>query len=138
MALRWEIRHDLELVDSVAEGPVTREELEAHLDDVVIQNALRYKKLFDGTMLVPAYDDNDVLMMGARLSAYTANFDNGPLALVGTRPEVVEAFRRFVNISPSDRPAAVFADRASALAWLEEKARLAAQFARLSEDVRKG
>lgn len=121
MPIRWEILHDERFVHIVADGPLLREELEAHFDDMVVQNALSYAKLFDATKMEPVYDDNDVLMMGARLSAYTAHFDSGPLAVVGDRPEVVLAFKRFVNMSPSDRPAALFPTEAAARTWLRER-----------------
>jgi hypothetical protein len=121
MPMRWEILHAERFVHIVAEGSLTRAELEAHFDDLVVQDALGYAKLFDATKLEPVYDDDDVLMMGARLSAYTANFDSGPLAVVGDRPEVVVAFKRFVNMSPSDRPAALFPTEAAARAWLRER-----------------
>ena len=79
-------------------------------------------KLFDATLIEPKYDDHDVLMMGARLSAYTATLESGPLAVVGRGVELETAFRRFVNISPSNRPAALFKTEAQARAWLAEKA----------------
>ena len=84
----------------------------------MVENALGYAKLFDATNLEPVYSEQDVLTMGARLSAYTANFDSGPLAVVGREEQVVGAFRRFVNISPSKRPARIFSTEAKALAWL--------------------
>jgi hypothetical protein len=121
MPLRWQVFHDKKLVDIVAEGTVTRADLEAHFDDLVVQNALGYAKLFDATKAEPVYDDHDVLMMGARLSAYTATYDSGPLVVVATRPEVVVTFRRFINISPSKRPAGLFATRAEAEAWLAKQ-----------------
>ena len=55
---------------------------------------------------------------GARLSAYAANLPSGPLAVVGQREEVLITFRRFVNISPSERPAKIFKTEAEARAWL--------------------
>ena len=122
MPLRWQVVHAEKFVHIVADGPLTREQLEAHFDDLVVQNALGYAKLFDARGLEPVYDDNDVMLMGARLSAYTQNFPSGPLAVIGDRPEVVDAFKRFVNISPSQRPAAIFASEAEARAWLKARA----------------
>src|SRR5215510_5161039 len=118
MPLRWKILHAEKLVHIVAEGPVTREQLEEHFDDLVVADALRYAKLFDATNAEPVYNDDDVMLMGARLSAYTANFDSGPLAVVAQGDAALLAFRRFVNISPSKRPAAVFATEAEARRWL--------------------
>jgi hypothetical protein len=115
MPLRWEILHSEKLIHVVAEGEVTLKEMEEHFDALVVANALAYSKLFDATRLKPVYDDADVMAMGARLSAYTSHFASGPLA-------VVLAFKRFVNISPSKRPAALFSTEKKARAWLATQA----------------
>ena len=118
MPLRWEIMHDEKMVHVVAEGPVTRQDLEAHFDDLMVANALGYAKLLDATRLQPIYDDNDVMAMGARLSAYTATMKRGPLAVVADGEPMRSTFRRFTNISPSKRPAKMFKTEAEARAWL--------------------
>lgn len=123
MPLRWEILHPQKLIHVVAEGEVTLKEMEAHFDALVIANALSYSKLFDATLLKPVYDADDVMAMGARLSAYTSHFPSGPLAVVGRDESVVQAFKRFVNISPSKRPAAIFKTEKKARAWLATQAR---------------
>lgn len=121
MPLRWEILHPQKLVHIVAEGAVTPKELEEHFDAILVANAMPYAKLFDATRALPVYDDNDVLAMGARLSAYTATLDSGPLAVIGASHAVELAFRRFVNISPSKRPAALFKTEAEARTWLASR-----------------
>jgi hypothetical protein len=125
MPLRWEILHPQKFIRIVAEGSVTLKEMEEHFDAIAVENAMSYAKLFDATLIEPKYDDHDVLMMGARLSAYTATLESGPLAVVGRSVELQTAFRRFVNISPSNRPAALFKTEAQARAWLAEKMDLA-------------
>jgi hypothetical protein len=122
MPLRWEILHPQKLVHIVAEGPVTLKEMEDHFDASMVADAMPYAKLFDATRAEPLYTDADVLMMGARLSAYTSTVASGPLAVVGTDEMVQSAFKRFVNISPSKRPAELFKTEAAARAWLAEKA----------------
>lgn len=124
MPLRWEILHQEKLIHVVAEGEVTLPEMEAHFDALVVANALAYAKLFDATRLKPVYDDSDVMAMGARLSAYTSHFPSGPLAVVGRDESVVLAFKRFVNISPSKRPAELFKTEKKARAWLAAQAGL--------------
>lgn len=122
MPLRWEILHSQKLIHVIAEGEVTLKEMEAHFDALVVANALAYSKLFDATRLKPVYDDADVMAMGARLSAYTDHFPSGPLAVVGRDEAVALAFKRFVNISPSKRPAALFKTESRARAWLAKQA----------------
>ena len=118
MPLRWEILPEQKLIHIVADGEVTLQDMEAHFDANVVADALSYAKLFDATLAAPVYDDKDVLLMGARLSAYTATLDSGPLAVFGTGDAVRLAFARFVNISPSKRPAELFKTEAEASAWL--------------------
>lgn len=118
MPLRWKILHDEQLVHVIAEGPVELKEMEAHFDALTVADALRYAKLFDATKLQPIYDEKDVMAMGARLSAYTATMKSGPLAVVAEGEPIRSAFRRFVNISPSKRPAKMFRTEAEARAWL--------------------
>ena len=118
MPLRWEILHDRKLVHIMAEGPVTLKDMEAHFDALVVADALPYAKLFNATAVQPAYDDDDVMAMGARLSGYTATMKSGPLAVVAADEAAREAFQRFVNVSPSRRPARLFATEAEARAWL--------------------
>jgi hypothetical protein len=118
MPLRWEILHAQKLVHIVAEGAVTREELEKHFDAIVVAEAMSYAKLFDASRAEPVYGDDDVLLMGARLSAYTATLTAGPLAVVGLSDDVETAFRRFINMSPSKRPAAMFKTETEARVWL--------------------
>ncbi|WP_425064203.1 hypothetical protein [Reyranella sp.] len=122
MPLRWEILDPQKLIHVVAEGEVTLKEMEAHFDALVVANALGYSKLFDATRLKPVYDAADVMAMGARLSAYTEHFPSGPLAVIGRDESVVLAFKRFVNISPSKRPAALFSTEKKARAWLAKQA----------------
>lgn len=122
MPLRWEILHEQKLVHIVAEGAVTLTDLETHFDDMVVADALSYAKLFDASRADPLYSDADIMALGARLSAYTAHFKSGPLAVVGLSGRVQDAFKRFVNISPSRRPARLFRTEAEARLWLAEVA----------------
>lgn len=122
MPLRWEIHHEQRLVHIVADGPVTLKELEDHFDAIMVADAMPYAKLFDATRAEPIYTDADVMTMGARLSAYTATVASGPLAVVGLSDAVELTYKRFVNISPSRRPARLFKTEAEARAWLATQA----------------
>jgi hypothetical protein len=118
MPLRWEILHPPKLVHVVADGPVGLKDMEAFFDAVVVADAMPYAKLFDATKVSPVYDDHDVMMMGARLSAYSTKFKSGPLAVVGDSDWMRQGFQRFINIAPLKRPAAIFKTEAEARAWL--------------------
>lgn len=117
MPLTWTIDHDKKRIHVVADGPVTLADMERHFDNLMVENALSYAKLFDATKLVPVYSEQDMFSLAARLSVY-ANFDNGPLAVVGTGHDVLLAARRFLNMSSSPRPARIFSTLEEAQAWL--------------------
>lgn len=122
MPLRWTIDHSRKFVHIVvADGPLTLADMEEHFDAIAVADAMGYAKLFDATRFQPVYSDDDVMAMGARLSAYTAAMASGPLAVVGNDPALEVAFRRFTNVSPSQRPAALFRTEAAARAWLDAK-----------------
>ena len=121
MPLHWQNDHAERFVHIVAEGPCTIEQLEEHFDAIAVADAMGYAKLFDASRAQPLYTDDDVMRLGARLSAYTANLPSGPLAVVGQREDVLMHFRRFVNISPSKRPARIFRTEAEARAWLKSQ-----------------
>jgi hypothetical protein len=123
MPLLWKIDHSRQFVHIVvADGPLTLADMEEHFDAIAVENAMGYAKLFDATRFQPVYSDSDVMAMGARLSAYTATLESGPLAVVGTDPALEVAFRRFINVSPAQRPAALFRMECDARAWLAENA----------------
>lgn len=122
MPLRWKIDHPEKFIHIVADGTVTLTDMEEHFDAIAVADAMGYAKLFDATRLAPIYSDDDVMAMGARLSAYTATLESGPLAVVGRSDEAQNAFRRFVNVSPSRRPARFFLSETEARAWLATQA----------------
>jgi hypothetical protein len=121
MPLRWQVLHDQKLIHIVADGIVTLQDMEEHFDALVLENALPYAKLFDATRVDPSYDDHDMLMMGARLTAYTSTMGSGPLAVFGKGKALKTAFKRFVNMSPSERPAMLFKTEAEARVWLAQR-----------------
>ena len=94
MPLKWEIFHDQKLVHVIAEGRVTLPEMEEHFDALAVADVLQYGKLFDAAKADPIYSDEDVLAMGARLSAYAATLKSGPLAVIGLDDKARSAFRR--------------------------------------------
>jgi SpoIIAA-like len=118
VTFRWEIIHEQKLVQVVAEGVCTVQEMEEHFDALVVADAMHYAKLFDASKAIPDYSDHDAMMLSARLVAYTEHFKSGPLAVFGESEFVRWAYERFVNLSPSRRPVAMFKTEPEARAWL--------------------
>ncbi len=118
MPIRFTIDHANRLVRARAEGEITPTDIEDFTDAVMVENALPYRKLFDGRGAFGKYDDNDMMMLGARVSAYAAVEKRGALALVPS-PEYFEMASRFINLGKTGRPVRVFLDPDEALRWLE-------------------
>src|SRR5471030_776746 len=119
MAIRWEAHHPEKMLLVTGEGTVTLKEVEVYLDEIVTAGAMPYAKLFDATKVDPKYDDHDIMMLGARMSAYRATLKGGPLAFVVTGGPTQEAVHRYINLTPADRAVAVFLTVPEARAWLD-------------------
>src|SRR5471032_1449299 len=118
MAIRWEILQPEKLLLVTGDGTVTLKDVEVYLDEIVTAGAMPYAKLFDATKVDPKYDDHDIMMLGARVSAYRATLKGGPLAFVVTGGPTYEAIQRYIKLTPAERPVAVFKTVAEARAWL--------------------
>lgn len=119
MPLRWEILHPEKLVLITGDGVVTLKDVEVYLDDIVTAGAMPYGKLFDATTVVPAHDDHDVMMLGARMSAYSSTLIGGPLAFVTVDTATTTIIERYINLTPAKRPVGVFKTVKEARAWLD-------------------
>ena len=119
MGIKFTIDHKARYVEARAEDVVDLKDVEAFLDAVVVQDALRYRKLLDGRGAVPKYTNDDVMALGARVSAYAQIEQRGALALVAGTDEHFELAARFINLGKSDRPAKVFRSVDDARKWLE-------------------
>jgi hypothetical protein len=118
MPIRFSIDRAKRFVPARAEGEITLTDIEDFSDAVMVQNAMPYRKLFDGRGAFGKYDDHDMMMLAARVSAYAAVEKRGALAIVPS-PEYFELATRFINLGKSDRPARAFLDPDEALRWLE-------------------
>jgi hypothetical protein len=124
MPITWTISDDERFISACAQGPVTLQDVEALLDDIVIKDALAYRKLFDGRDAVGKYDDNDVLLLGARISAYNSLNLTGAAAIVVGNQEQFDVALRFANIGKAKRPVRVFYSAEEARAWLDTNPQL--------------
>jgi hypothetical protein len=122
MPVEFTIDHDNRHVEARAVGETTLADIETFLDAVVLQGALPYRKLFDGRLAVAKYDDNDVMMLGARMSAYANNLEpRSAVAFIAPNETASDLAKRFINLSKSSRPARVFLAEAEARKWLAEQ-----------------
>ena len=119
MSLEWKIHHPDRMVEAVAKGSVELHDIERYLDDVMVSDALPYRKFFDTSQAASALSDEDLMMLGARLSAYTSLGPIGPLAIVAPTPELRQQARLFAVLAPADRPLKIFKTTKAARKWLE-------------------
>src|SRR3982751_4725554 len=102
MPVTYTIDQDRRFVHARAHGEVGLKDIEGFLDAVVIENALPYRKLFDGREAIGKYIDNDVMLLAARVSVYAHIDRRGALAIL-TAPQHLELTARFINLGKSDR-----------------------------------
>ena len=124
MPITWTISKADRLVSARAHGLVILQDVEALLDDIVIKDALAYRKLFDGREAIGKYEDQDVLLLGARIQAYTTLDLTGAAAIVVANQEQFNVALRFANIAKAKRPIRVFYSTAEARAWLDTDPKL--------------
>ncbi|GEP52919.1 hypothetical protein [Reyranella soli] len=123
MPMRWTISHDERLVLATAEGPLGLLEIEAYFDALIVAGAQPYAKLFDGRSMDVRLTDDDVMAVGARMSAYVKDqqWTGGPAAFVVTTRANREFVKRFINLTASPRQAKIFQTLDEARAWLDEQ-----------------
>ena len=120
MPLTWAISHADRLVTMKAMEPVTLQEAEEYLDDIVVNDAMSYRKLVDCTVMRTDVSDDEMMQLGARMRAYVATLQGGPLAFVVTKPDVLEYVRRYINlVMGATRPVKIFPTAGEARRWLD-------------------
>jgi len=117
--IAWRILADERLVTARSDGLVTLQDIFDYLDAVVVGDAQAYAKLFDSGTMELRLSDDEVMTIGARMSAYSGAFtEAGPLAFVATTLANEGFAKRFINVSSVRRPAKLFKTVEQARAWL--------------------
>jgi hypothetical protein len=119
MPIKFTIDHEKRFVGAKADGPVTRRDVEDFTDALVAQDALTYRKLFDATDAAGTYNDDDVMALAARATAYASLSERGPLALVPRRDTPGDLAKRYVNLGRFSGQAKIFTTADEARAWLD-------------------
>jgi hypothetical protein len=111
--------HDNRFMQATASGPIDLKEFERYLDEIVVQNAISYRRLYDCREARYIYNDEEIMQVGARISAYAAFEPRGPVAIVAITDENVALSRRFLNLGGATRPGKLFHTIAAARKWLD-------------------
>lgn len=118
MPVQFEIDHAERLVRARAHGFVRLSEILDYFDALVVQKAMPYPKLFDAREAEPDLTDDDVMILGARVSAYAVLEPRGPIAAVAVTRKTCEILQRFMNLGGARRPMQLFSSVEEARAWL--------------------
>ena len=118
MPIQFTIDHKARFVDARFDGVIVLKDVEDFCDDIIGQGALPYRKLIDGRTAVGRYDDNDVMALGARMSAYATMGPRGALAMVPADTVSLELTDRLINLGKEGRPAKAFRSIDEARKWL--------------------
>ena len=118
MPVDFEIDHAERFVRVRAYGVVRLSEILDYLDALVVQDAMPYPKLFDAREAEPELSDDDVMILGARVSAYAVMEPRGPVAAVAVTKKAGDILQRFMNLGGAQRPMRLFASVEEARAWL--------------------
>jgi len=121
MPIEYTIDHAKRFVHARVLGVITLKDIEDFTDTVVAQDALTYRKLFDGSQGDGTYTDEDVMSLAARAAAYASLAQRGPLALVPRPGNGADLARRFVNLGKFTGQAKIFSSPEEALKWLEDQ-----------------
>jgi hypothetical protein len=119
MPVQWTVSHPTRLVIAVARGDLRLPDIEHYLDEVVMADALAYRKIFDMTHATPYLSDDDLMALGARIRAYIALGRIGPLAIVATTDTSYQQARMFAALARADRPIRICRELHLARRWLD-------------------
>jgi len=122
MPIEFTIDHDKRFIHARVLGVIALKDIEDFTDAVVAQNALTYRKLFDGTEGDGTYTDQDVMSLAARAAAYATLAKRGALALIPKPGSGAELAQRFINLGKFEGQARIFATADEALKWLDSQA----------------
>ena len=120
--LHWKISHPGRSVDAVASGHLSLRDIEGYFDDLMVSGAFPYRKLFDATEATSTVNDAEMMLLGARMSAYKGLGPLGPLAIVTPSSSLRTQAMLFSALAPADRPLKIFKTVAAARRWLDAPA----------------
>ena len=119
MPLTYKIDHPKRFVDVRGLGDVVLQDILDYFDALVVDGGMPYRKMIDMRGVTPKIGDDDMMTLGARVSAYAHLEPRGPIAVVSTAPESDIFIRRFMNLGGAKRPMRLFNSLDAAKSWLE-------------------
>lgn len=118
MPLQWTIDPEVRFVSVVAQGDVSRLEVERLLDEMASREAMAYRRLFDGLEGDTAMGPQDLLALGVRIRTHHSQGPMGALALVLPDDKAEIVVPVLGMLAAADRPMRIFSTRQRARRWL--------------------
>jgi hypothetical protein len=121
MSVTWTIDPEDRMIVVIAEGDVTRAEVDAMLDAIESDEILTYRRLFDGTKADTKMPVEDLIALGVRMRGMHVHGGMGPLAVVvpADKEEILE--RLFGMLAVPKRPMRVFNDADQGRRWIRKQ-----------------
>ena len=118
MPISWTVDPDFQSVSVLAEGAVTRADVEAYLHAIDAAGAVGYRKLIDARTATVGMLQDDLMAVAVQLRGYHDG-RVGALAIVLSR-EGADAVARILGVmAAADRPMRLFKSVRAAERWLE-------------------
>jgi hypothetical protein len=122
MSIKWRVLHPGRLVVAVARDEITSADILFCVDETRKAGLQAYRKIYDLTRIARATPQEDLHLIGHRLSAAADNEQFGPAAIVAASAGIAELARILEETSVANRQVRVFRDLMSARIWLDEAA----------------
>ena len=119
MPLHWKIDAQQRQASAVAEGDVTRSEIEAFHEALRLAGAYGYRKLFDGARGNFVMDADDLMALGVRIRASHEEGPIGPLAVVVSDDQFEKAAHVLGMLAAAERKMRVFHQLGQARKWID-------------------
>ena len=120
MPIDWVIDSREETVTVVAEGRVTRAEMEVYLDAVTGAGANGYAKIFDGLQGASAMTRDDMAILAATFRQMHKE-PHGPLAIVLQEERQTRLQPVLGALAAAGRPLRLFTSRPAAKRWIKAR-----------------
>ena len=118
MPLSYKIDPGKRFVTVQTAGVVTLDDILVYYEALVVQAAMAYHKLFDASDCDLQLNDDDLMTLGAWVSAFSQYDPRGPIAILCTSQETENTMRGYMNLGGAKRPVKMFRSRTRALKWL--------------------
>lgn len=121
MPLIWTLDPKHFLMIAVANGEVTRSDVERYLDTIIGSNALAYRKVFDATDGTTSMNADDFLPLAVRMRSLHGLGGMGALAVI-LPPGRGERLKRMLGmLAVADRPIGIFNGPMLAYRWIAKQ-----------------